>query len=410
MRADLDRLMESRKLQAILVTGGEYPNMPRAYLSHGIDIHGGVVIKKRGAAAVLLVGGMELEEAAKSGLSVRNVADLGYAEMIKKAEGDAAKACVELYGKILETYEVPPGKIGLYGTGELNVWLERVRMLTAAYPNYEFVGETGMTLFDEACLTKDSSELKTVLAVAEKTNATLQAAWDFIGAHRARENTVVKPDGSPLTIGDVKRFVRRDLMDRELEDTGMIFAQGRDCTFPHSRGTDSQALQLGQTIIFDLFPRQMGGGYYHDCTRTWCIGYAPDAARELFEQVGESFETALNAYKAPGQLCHTLQDAVLDYFERKGHPTQRSHPGTTIGYVHGLGHGVGMNIHERPSLSHLMKKDVLEIGNLLTIEPGLYYPEKSIGARIEDTFIIDDRGALVSLTPFRKDLVLPLKG
>ncbi len=64
---------------------------------------------------------------------------------------------------------------------------------------------------------------------------------------------MLKANGSALTVGDVKRFVRRDLMDRELECPSMIFAQGHDCTFPHSRGTEGMALQLGQTIIFDLF-------------------------------------------------------------------------------------------------------------------------------------------------------------
>jgi len=75
-----------------------------------------------------------------------------------------------------------------------------------------------------------------------------------------------------------------------------------------------------------------------------------------------------------------------------------------------LGHGVGLNIHERPSISHLAKEDVFQKGNFITIEPGLYYPEEGIGMRVEDSFIIDEHGALVSITPFRKDLVLPLRG
>lgn len=410
MRSEIDQLMTSRDLQAIFVTGGEQANTPRAYISNGIDIHGGMVVKKRGAPAVLIVGGMELEEAAKSGLQVYNYADLGYMDMLKKAEGDGSKACVELYGKLIEKFEIPPGKIGLYGVGELHLWLERVRMLTEAYPQFKFVGESKVTLFDEAYLTKDASELRASCDVAQKTNATLQATWDFIAGHSASGNAVVRADGSALTVGDVKRFVRRDLMDRGLEDTGMIFAHGHDCTYPHSRGTDAMALQLGEPIIFDLFPRPLGGGYFHDCTRTWCIGHASDAMRELYAQVSESFEVALKAYTGPGQHCHEIQDAVQAYFESKGHPTQKSHPGTTAGYVHGLGHGVGLNIHERPQMSHLLKEDSFKIGNFITIEPGLYYPDRGVGGRIEDSFIIDETGALVSITTFKKELVLPLRG
>jgi len=402
--------MAERNLQAIFVTGGEQENTPRAYVSNGIDIHGGMNVIKRGAAPVLIVGGMELEEAAKSGLQVVNYADLGYPEILKEVEGSGARACVKLYGKIFEKFKIPPGKIGLFGVGEIHTWLQRFKMLSAAYPQYEFVGEADMTLFDEAYQTKDSAEVKMILDVAAQTQLTLQATWDFIASHRAQGTAVVKPDGTALTVGDVKRFVIRDLMDRGLEDTGMIFAHGHDCTYPHSRGTASMALQTGVPIIFDLFPRTMGGGYYHDCTRTWCIGHAPAAVREIFEQVKTAFETAVKAFKGPGQKCHTLQDAVLDYFESKGHQTQRSHPGTTVGYVHGLGHGVGLNIHERPGMSHLLKEDTFQAGNFITIEPGLYYPEKTVGARIEDSFLIDETGRLVSITPFTKDLVLPLKG
>ncbi len=124
----------------------------------------------------------------------------------------------------------------------------------------------------------------------------------------------------------------------------------------------------------------------------------------------QAFEVAVETYAEPGQPCHTLQDAVLDFFESKGHPTLRSQPESMDGYVHGLGHGVGLNIHERPSMSHLVKEDTFQRGNFITIEPGLYYPEKGMGMRIEDSFIIDDAGELVSITLFHKELVLPLKG
>ena len=101
---------------------------------------------------------------------------------------------------------------------------------------------------------------------------------------------------------------------------------------------------------------------------------------------------------------------MLDYYEGAGHPTIRSKPGTSEGYVHSLGHGVGLHIHERPSISHLAKEDLFQKGNFITIEPGLYYPDRGLGVRVEDSFIIDESGELISLTSFHKELVLPLKG
>ena len=388
MKSDIDRLMAERDLQAIVVTGGEHPNMPRQYLCNGIDIHGGMVIKKRGSDPVLLVGGMEVEEAARSGLTVHTYNELGQADLFKdvKTDAESVKASIAMWGRYIDYFQIPPGKIGLYGTGDINVYIELVRELAEAYPTHQFVGEVGMTLFTEAYVTKDADEIRLIREVAEATNAVLQETWDYIGGHRTVQDGLVKTDGTPLTIGDVKRFVRRALLDHELEDeaSGMIFAQGRDAGFPHSRGQADMPLKLGQSIVFDLFPRRLGGGYYHDVTRTWSIGYATPETQAIYDQVMEAFQSAVNAYDEPGQPTHIMQEAVLDYYESNGHPTSRSNPGTQEGYVHSLGHGVGLNIHERPSLSYLAKKDTFQKGNFITIEPGLYYPERGIGVRVEE--------------------------
>ena len=96
--------------------------------------------------------------------------------------------------------------------------------------------------------------------------------------------------------------------------------------------------------------------------------------------------------------------------EEFGHPTVRSHPGTTNGYIHSIGHGVGIEIHESPRFSLNNNDDVLKVGNVITIEPGVYYPEKGFGIRVEDTIYAAEDGTFHSLTPMTKDLVLPLKG
>jgi Xaa-Pro aminopeptidase len=187
----------------------------------------------------------------------------------------------------------------------------------------------------------------------------------------------------------------------------MIFAQGRDAGFPHSRGEEDMALRLGQSIVFDLFPRELGGGYHHDMTRTWCIGYAPAEVQQAYDDVMQAFDIGLENFGV-GKPTYTMQEAVLDFFESKGHPTQRTNSASQDGYVHSLGHGVGLLIHERPSISHLRRDDIWQVGNAVTIEPGLYYPDRGYGVRVEDMLIITEQGELLSLTPFRKDLVLPL--
>ncbi|NWF69551.1 MAG: aminopeptidase P family protein [Chloroflexi bacterium] len=408
MKSDLNRLLEERGFAALVVAGDAEDNHPRHYLTNGAHITGGLVIQRRDAAPLLFVNPMETAEAAKSGLTVYSYYDIGYADILKETQGDRQQAEIIFWARCLEKAGVGGGKIAVYGMGDLSVYIELVKRLNSAHPQYEFVGDLGLSLFDAMYVTKDTDEIARIRSVAQRTSAVLAATWDFIAGHRAHEEMVVQADGTPLTIGAVKRFVRRALLDRDLQDTAMIFAQGRDGGFPHSRGEDDMALRLGQAIVFDLFPREIGGGYHHDCTRTWSIGYATPAVQQAFNEVHEAFEVAVDSFRL-NMPAKAMQEAVQSYLESKGHPTARSHPGTTTGYVHGLGHGVGLKIHERPLINHL-SQDTLVAGNVITIEPGVYYPERGFGVRIEDMCWIADDGQLVTLTDFHKELVLPLKG
>ncbi|MDZ4766435.1 MAG: M24 family metallopeptidase [Chloroflexota bacterium] len=412
MKSYLDALMHTRDLAALIVAGDESANPARTYLSNGARITGGIILKVRGGAPVLVVNAMETDEAAKSGLQVLSYFDLGYADLVKAADGVRAKADAALWGALFRRFDVHAGRIGIYGTSDLSVFTAFLREIEALYPQYQFVGELDLNIFDEAYLTKDADEVLRIRSVAARTSEVLRETWDFIASHRAdnerADAAVVDANGDPLTIRAVKRFMRRALFERELEEHGTIFAQGRDAAVPHSRGEDADILRVGQSIVFDLFPRESGGGYFHDCTRTWCIGYAPDAVQRLYDEVATAFQIALDEFEV-GMPSKAMQEAVQTYFEGRGHATSRSTPGTTDGYVHSLGHGVGLNIHERPGLGH-MSKDTLQHGNVISIEPGLYYPDQGIGVRIEDLFYIDARGELVNLTDFPHDLVLPLKG
>lgn len=409
MKSDLDQLMAAQGLAALVVAGGEGPNPARAYLTNNAHVTGGLVIKKRGEAPVMIVNPMETEEAAHSGLQVFSTTDMDWVTLFEAAGGDATKATIPFWENCLKKLGVDSGKIGIYGVGDIGFYVELMRLMDTAHPQYQFAGELGTNIFDKAAITKDSAELAIIESVARRTCEVQEAVWNFIGNHRAEGDSVVKADGTPLTIGDVRRFILIALQERGLEDTGLIFAQGRDAGFPHSRGEDSMALKLGQSIVFDLFPRQAGGGFHHDTTRTWCIGYAPDHVKQAYDTVMQAFDIAIETYGI-GKPTHLMQEAVLDHFEKHGHPTARSVPGTTDGYVHSLGHGVGLKIHESPRISHYSREDVFQAGNVITIEPGLYYPQQGYGVRVEDTFYIADDGQLVSLTTFHKALVLPLDG
>jgi Xaa-Pro aminopeptidase len=220
---------------------------------------------------------------------------------------------------------------------------------------------------------------------------------------------MVKEDNSPLTIGDVKRYVNVKLLEQGLDDAeGMIFAIGRDAGVPHSKGNESDPLKLGEAIVFDLFPREVGGGYFHDMTRTFAIGHAPSELRHVYDQVKLCYDKVVAELEVnePGR---TYQELTCTIFEEMGHPTIRTDPQSEVGYVHSLGHGVGLEIHSRPRLTiGNIHEDRLVPGSVFTIEPGLYYPDKGIGVRLEDLWMVDQEGKFICLTEMDQELVIPV--
>ena len=109
----------------------------------------------------------------------------------------------------------------------------------------------------------------------------------------------------------------------------------------------------------------------------------------------------LNAPFAP------MQDYTCQMFEDLGHPTIRQNPLATEGYIHSLGHGLGLRIHEAPGAR--AKESLFKTGIAATIEPGLYYPSKGMGCRIEDTVFVNKNGKIELLTEYPYDLVIPIE-
>jgi Xaa-Pro aminopeptidase len=193
-------------------------------------------------------------------------------------------------------------------------------------------------------------------------------------------------------------------------ENGTIFAIGHDAGVPHSRGNARDPLKLGQTIVYDIFPAEPGGGYFFDFTRTWCLGYAPDEVEQAYADVLATFKGVVKALR-PGELARAYQALTCQMLEARGHPTIGSDPTTTSGYVHSIAHGVGLHIHEAPSFADTpTNHQRLEPGMVVTIEPGVYYPERGYGIRIEDCLWLNPKNLkFETLATYKKDLVLPVK-
>jgi Xaa-Pro aminopeptidase len=407
MKSDLDRLMAERDINAAVASGRVHGNPIMYYLTNGAKLTRGIVIKAAGRPPVLVHSPMERDEAAKAGLEAINLGEFNPLTLIEQA-GSALGGRVLLYQQLFERLGVA-GRVAFYGEEDQGKSYTFLGALQAQLPDITVVGEYDGTIFDHAQLTKGPEEIERMKAVGRKTTAAMQAAVDFIQRHRVHDNTMVKDDNSPLTVGDVKREVLRKLFEFNLEDPeGMIFAIGRDAGVPHSAGDPEDLLRLGETIVFDLFPREAGGGYFHDMTRTFSIGYARPETQEVYDQVKLCYNQVVAALKV-NELGRTYQELTCDIFEEMGHKTVRTDPHTESGYVHSLGHGVGLELHSRPRLSSSeLNTDRLEPGSVFTIEPGLYYPEKGYGARLEDLWTVDEAGQFHCLTDFPMELVIPV--
>lgn len=406
MKTDLDRLMRERGFEALVIMGNAEENHALKYLTNHAKVSHAIVVKKQGSEPVIICNGMERDEAAKSGLEVTTMAALNYYQMIAET-GSAFKAQVRLFGAIFEKYGIK-GTVSFYGTGSPGSSFIFLKELDESLTEITVTGETENTIFDVAYATKDAIELEIIKSVASRTNIVMEETMDFIKGHDVINEQLTRENGDPLTIADVKRYMRARLLHYGLQDSGnTIFALGRDAGVPHSRGEDDDILRTGVSIIFDLFPRDIENGYFHDMTRTFCLGYAPAEVQQAYEQVMQAFNTVMNQLEI-GKETSYYQELACDVLEEYGHPTLRTSPGTEEGYVHSLGHGLGLEIHADPRFSSISGHKV-EIGQVVTIEPGVYYPEKGYGVRIEDTVYFDENGQAVSLTTYPKDLVIPVE-
>lgn len=406
MKQDIDRLMAERGFDALTVSGTPKTSRDLFYLTGSIAVMRARIMKKRGEAPILIVSGMERDEAAKSGLEIRTYDDLDIMKITRAAK-DPLEAGVNAFLHGCDVLGIT-GKVAFYGTGDI----PQVHALLGAIEErgaIKVCTEPYNSLFSEARMTKDNDEIARIDSVTRRAQEVMTAVRDFLSSCSERGGKIVDPDGQEVTIGRVKQMIEDETEARGMIlDEEVIFSQGRDSAVCHSRGDDGATLVPGKTIVFDYCPQEAGGGYFCDITRTWCLGHVPDAVQEIYDQVLEVHGKAFEALKVGG-LCSEYDRLTNEYFDAHGHPTPMKDTGKTEGYVHSLGHGFGLNVHERPTVSMFSKtEEPLAPGHVFTIEPGLYYPDREIGVRIEDDIAIKEDGTIVDLTTISKDILVPL--
>lgn len=244
---------------------------------------------------------------------------------------------------------------------------------------------------------KSPREIACIAKSQRAAIAAIRAAIRCIRVAQISPSGLLKYDGKILTSEFLKALIERTLLDRGCSAEGTIVAVGPQGARPHDAG--SGPLRAGVPVVIDVFPRDKETGYWGDVTRTVVRGRASEKVRAMHRDVLAAQKLALSLVR-PGVESRTVQRAVDEFFRKAGHETRLSPPGKECGFIHSVGHGVGLDIHESPGLRN--EPGRLSAGNVVTVEPGLYYPGIG-GVRIEDTVVITRTGHKI-LAPFPKIL------
>jgi Xaa-Pro aminopeptidase len=240
---------------------------------------------------------------------------------------------------------------------------------------------------------KSDEELKLIGRALRITETGMARAMEVLKASKLAGKKL-KWAGKPLTSEILRAEVDSAILRAGGTPTNTIVAGGDQACDPHERG--SGPLYANSLIILDIFPRDPRSGYWGDMTRTVVRGRASDAQRKLWETVKKGQELALREIK-DGVDGMKIHQAIQALFRKRGYPTE-VRDGINVGFFHGTGHGLGLEIHEYPRL----QKVVLRDRQCLTVEPGLYYPGLG-GVRHEDVVVVTKTGCKI-LSRFPKQL------
>ena len=208
-------------------------------------------------------------------------------------------------------------------------------------------------------------------------------------------------DGEQLTVERVKAEMNLAFAAHDTTADEYIVAPGAQGAVGHDMG--SGPIRPNTPLVVDIFPRDNASAIYTDMTRTFVVGNVADDVREWHRLCKEALDAAIADTRA-GADGRAIFDSTCDIFEAAGELTQRTKtPGEPLvdGFFHGLGHGVGLEVHEAPSLGRLADK-ALVAGDVITIEPGLYRAGYG-GVRLEDIVLVTADGAEV-ITDYPYDL------
>ena len=387
MRKDIDRILAEKGLNAMLLYSESCKNADMYYLTGFLAPDPFIFLKRVDEDPLIVVSQMELPRAKRESIvkNVRSYADYDYVRIVKSAS-DPKVGGMKFVASVAKK-ELGTGK-PIYVPPTFQA------MLADVLRNEGLKVAPMFDVMEKARETKEPEEIEAIISVQETVEEATSKAIEFIAnAEVGADETLFYREGGkkkPLIVGRI-----RAIFDHVFADRGCVAAEetmitcGPKCAIPHYSGEAGDVLKANQSIVFDVFPRSVKKRYVSDMTRTIVKGKASKAVKKMFETVFQVRGAVLDAVKA-GVPGNKMQGLCYDIFEKAGYQTVKGGKKISKGYIHSIGHGVGLEVHEGPSMGEFSKYP-LEEHNIVTVEPGLYDPDIG-GVRIEDIVEVTKKG------------------
>jgi Xaa-Pro aminopeptidase len=245
---------------------------------------------------------------------------------------------------------------------------------------------------------KSADEIKKISAALTMAEVGMAEGMEILRRAKINRDRKLIYHGIPLTSERLRAVIDCAILQACGLAANTIVAGGKQGCDPHERGHGP--LRAHEPIIIDIFPRSQKTGYFGDITRTVVRGHASEGVRKLYATVLQGQKIAFGKIRATVKTAD-VHKAVQQFFVQQGYKTGRRN-GRMEGFFHGTGHGLGLEIHEAPRVG-ATATEKLRPGHVVTVEPGLYYPELGGGVRLEDVALVTGSGAK-NLTRFEKVL------
>lgn len=363
----LDDLLEEENFDGFLMRGDS--SDPDMYYLAGFEASDPFIYLRTGGKSILLVPQLEFSRAKEEAETDEVISTSEFVDGESRGEGgraDMIAGVLERYG--IERLAVPEDfPLGLAEELSGKVDIEPVENRVM-----------------EARKLKTESEVEKLEEAQSVTEEAMQEMERMLEEAESRDGELYLED-EPLTSERARRKLQVFLLEHDCTTPeGTIVACGEDGAKPHSRG--SGVLEEGKPVVVDIFPRH-GNGYFGDMTRTFVKGEPGEKTENMHCAVKKAKEAALTEIEA-GVKAVEVHSAVCDVLEEHGFDTMRK-GAEEEGFIHSTGHAVGLELHEPPRIAD--SDTELEAGNVLTIEPGLYYRDTG-GVRIEDMILVTEDG------------------